>query len=195
MLPYTDIQYCIKSVVTNRTELCQVKQLRFSFYQSCAQKMVHCALPRLSYSQPAGKRTCSSVLSGNITAGTSFHFFPIPAILYNFVLWPSTSATILKGSLLGPKPGFVILKGRKVPVRCRNNFLEVKCPDGQINHLLLIYFQQDATLHSLLISGKLLYMFRVVSPPIIRSTYNCIYSVWYLSNRYCYLPHSDEVSG
>ena len=37
---------------------------------------------------------------------------------------------------------------------------------------------------------KLLCMFRVVSPPIIRSTYNCIYSIWYLSNRYCYLPLS-----
>ena len=37
-------------------------------------------------------------------------------------------------------------------------------------------------------SGKLLYMFRVVSPPIIRSTHNCIYSIRYLSNRYCYQP-------
>ena len=53
---------------------------------------------------------------------------------------------------------------------------------------LLIYFQQDATLHILFISGKLFYMFRVVSPPIIRSTHNCIYSVWYSSNRDCYLP-------
>ena len=35
---------------------------------------------------------------------------------------------------------------------------------------------------------KLLYMFRVVSPPIIRTTHVCIYSIWYLSNRYCYLP-------
>ena len=43
-------------------------------------------------------------------------------------------------------------------------------------------------LHSLFISGKLLYMFRVVSPPIIRSTHNCIYGIWYLLNRYCYLP-------
>jgi hypothetical protein len=31
-------------------------------------------------------------------------------------------------------------------------------------------------------------MFRVVFPPIIRSAYNCIYSIWYLSHRYCYLP-------
>ena len=30
---------------------------------------------------------------------------------------------------------------------------------------------------------KLLYMFRVVSPPIIRSTHTCIYSIWCLSNR------------
>jgi len=32
---------------------------------------------------------------------------------------------------------------------------------------------------------KLLYMFQVVPPPIIRSTHNCIYSIWYLSNHYC----------
>src|SRR5215475_14578921 len=33
-------------------------------------------------------------------------------------------------------------------------------------------------------------MFRVVLPPIIRSSYNSIYSIWYLSHRYCYLPLS-----
>jgi hypothetical protein len=37
---------------------------------------------------------------------------------------------------------------------------------------------------------KLPYMFRVVLPHIIRSAYNCIYSIWYLSHRYCYLPLS-----
>ena len=37
---------------------------------------------------------------------------------------------------------------------------------------------------------KLLYMFRMVLPPTIRSAYNCIYSIWYLSHRYCYLPLS-----
>jgi hypothetical protein len=37
---------------------------------------------------------------------------------------------------------------------------------------------------------KLLYMFRVVLPPIIRSAYNCIYSIWYLSHRYFYLRYS-----
>ena len=57
-----------------------------------------------------------------------------------------------------------------------------------LNMFLLIYFQKDATLHSLFISGKLLYMFRVVSLPIIRCTHNSIYNIWYLSSRYCYLP-------
>jgi len=37
---------------------------------------------------------------------------------------------------------------------------------------------------------KLLYMFRVVLSPITRSANNCIYSIWYLSHRYCYLPLS-----
>jgi len=35
---------------------------------------------------------------------------------------------------------------------------------------------------------KLLYMLRVVPSPIIRSTNNSIYSIWYLSHHYCYLP-------
>ena len=38
---------------------------------------------------------------------------------------------------------------------------------------------------------KLLYMFRVAPPPIIRSANNCIYSIWYLSDRYCYLPKEN----
>jgi hypothetical protein len=33
-------------------------------------------------------------------------------------------------------------------------------------------------------------MFRLVSPPIIRSTYKCIYSIWYLYNSNCYQPLS-----
>ena len=37
---------------------------------------------------------------------------------------------------------------------------------------------------------KLLYMFRMVPPPIVRSANNCIYSIWYLSHHYCYLPLS-----
>jgi hypothetical protein len=47
---------------------------------------------------------------------------------------------------------------------------------------LSIIVQQDATMYSLLYFCKLLYMFRVVTPPIIRSTYNCNYSIWHWSN-------------
>ena len=51
-----------------------------------------------------------------------------------------------------------------------------------------INVQQDATIYSLLYFCKLLYMFRVVHPLIIRGTYNCNYSTWYWLTRYCYLP-------
>ena len=37
---------------------------------------------------------------------------------------------------------------------------------------------------------KLHYMFQVVTSPTIRSANNCIYSIWYLSCHYCYLPLS-----
>jgi len=40
-----------------------------------------------------------------------------------------------------------------------------------------IIVQQDATAYSLLYFCKLFYMFRVVTPPIIRCTYNCNYSI------------------
>jgi hypothetical protein len=40
---------------------------------------------------------------------------------------------------------------------------------------------------------KLLYLFRVIPPPIVRSTYNCIYNICYLSQHYCYLPPSWRV--
>jgi hypothetical protein len=35
---------------------------------------------------------------------------------------------------------------------------------------------------------KLLHMFQVLPPPIIRSANNFIYSIWYLSHLSCYLP-------
>ena len=54
---------------------------------------------------------------------------------------------------------------------------------------ILTYIQQD-TNYTVYFSWKLLYMFRMVPPAIIRSANNCIYSIWYLSHRYCYLPLS-----
>jgi len=54
--------------------------------------------------------------------------------------------------------------------------------------IMSIIVQQDATVYSLLYFCKLLYMFRVVTPPIITRTYNCNYSVWhwsYFGNAMC----------
>ena len=86
----------------------------------------------------------------------------------------SSLPTGLRGLLLGDLYlyhfYFKYLKGDEMKFNVR-----VPC---LLSIFLLIYFQQDATLHSSFISGKLLYMFRTVSPPIIRG--NCIYSVWYL---------------
>ena len=48
--------------------------------------------------------------------------------------------------------------------------------------LISIIVQQVATMYSLLYFCKLLYMFQVVTPPIIRSTYDCNYSIWHWSN-------------
>jgi hypothetical protein len=53
-----------------------------------------------------------------------------------------------------------------------------------------IYIHQDANVTQFIYIWKLLYMFRVVLPPIIESAYKCIYDIWYLSHRYCYLPLS-----
>jgi len=48
-------------------------------------------------------------------------------------------------------------------------------------------------LYTTLYFCKPLYVFRVVPPPIIRSTCNCKYSIWHFSNRICYLPLSWKI--
>jgi hypothetical protein len=58
-----------------------------------------------------------------------------------------------------------------------------------------VIVQQDATIYSSLYFSKLLYMFRVVNPPIIRITFNSNYSIWHWSNRLCYLPLSTTAEG
>jgi hypothetical protein len=57
----------------------------------------------------------------------------------------------------------------------------VKCIVSIANKIqrYAVYLYLETALH---ISGGI--------PPNIRSAYNCIYSIWYLSRRYCYLPLS-----
>ena len=54
---------------------------------------------------------------------------------------------------------------------------------------VLIYIQQDATLHSLFCLETALHVSGGTSTHH-QERKNCIYSIWYLSHRYCYLPLS-----
>jgi len=56
-------------------------------------------------------------------------------------------------------------------------------------NLILIYIQQDATLHSLFYPETALHVSGGTSTQH-QTTNNCIYSIWYFSRRYCYLPLS-----
>jgi hypothetical protein len=51
-----------------------------------------------------------------------------------------------------------------------------------------IIVQQDWTTHISLYFCKLFYMFRVVTPPVIRRIYNCNYGIWHWSKCSCCLP-------
>jgi hypothetical protein len=57
-------------------------------------------------------------------------------------------------------------------------------------HVVFQYIPNKTQRYTVYFIWKLLYMFRVVPSLIIRSANNCIYSIWYLSHRYCYLPLS-----
>ena len=50
------------------------------------------------------------------------------------------------------------------------------------------YHQKDATLHSSFISVNCSTCFRWIPAHHQEGALHCIYSIWYLSNRYCYLP-------
>jgi len=54
---------------------------------------------------------------------------------------------------------------------------------------ILMYIQQDATLHSLFCLETALHVSGGTSTHH-QERKNCIYSIWYLSHRYCYLPLS-----
>jgi len=59
---------------------------------------------------------------------------------------------------------------------------------SKVVKLVFQYISKKMQRYTVYYIWKLLYVFRVVPPPIIRSAYNCIYSIWYLSHRYCCLP-------
>ena len=64
---------------------------------------------------------------------------------------------------------------------------------------ILIYMSNKMQRYTVYFIWKLLYKFRMVPPPIIRSANNFIYSIWYLSNILIYVQqdalHSLFLSG
>ena len=56
--------------------------------------------------------------------------------------------------------------------------------------IIFQYISKKMQCYTVYFIWKLLYMFRLVPLPIIRSANNCIYSIWYFSHHYCYLPLS-----
>jgi hypothetical protein len=56
--------------------------------------------------------------------------------------------------------------------------------------IILRYISNKMQHYTVYFTWKLLYMFRVVPSPVIRSTDNCVYSIWYLLHCHCYLPLS-----
>jgi hypothetical protein len=61
---------------------------------------------------------------------------------------------------------------------------------GSVHRKYIPIYPTRCNVIQLICIWKLLYMFRALLPPVIRSAYNCIYSIWYLSHRYCYLQLS-----
>ena len=98
-------------------------------------------------------------------------------------------------SLLYVSASFTPSAGRVAYRASVNLYKALFYAHGSVNReSISIIVQQDATIYSLLYFCKLLYMFRVVIPPISRSTYNCNYSIWHWSNCLCYLPLPRKVA-
>ena len=80
---------------------------------------------------------------------------------------------------------------------CQSHACDAYCSFGHLksnvyiqNNVFQIMTNKMQSLTVFFYLCKLLYMFRADPPPIIRSTQSCIYIIWYVSKRYCYLPLS-----
>jgi len=112
-----------------------------------------------------------------------------PEWLYNFniynlfVFWKSRFhiSGQIWASLIGVCRGFL---------NTYRSILEYLTFMGPCNANIFQYISNKMQLYTVYLIWKLFYMFRLIPSPIIKSANNCIYSIWYLSHRYCYLPLS-----
>ena len=79
----------------------------------------------------------------------------------------------------------VVISHRRFGINYRSHPEVSRIPSGILcswdghRESMSIIVQQDMIRYILLYFCKLFYMFRVVTTPIIRSTYNCNYSTWH----------------
>jgi hypothetical protein len=98
---------------------------------------------------------------------------------------------------LGTK-GHLIIKLNNFSVVEHNRYMyciNFHLPDTCSVVFLLLFYNIHPTRYNFtqfIYIWKLLYMFWMLLSPIIRSECNCIYSIWYLSHRYCCLPLSGK---
>jgi hypothetical protein len=78
-------------------------------------------------------------------------------------------------------------------LRCKEKMLAKEAED-KFNIYVSVYckyiyiYPKRCNFTHFIYVSKLFYIFRVVYTPIMWSAYNCIYSIWYFSLCYCYLP-------
>ena len=116
--------------------------------------------------------------------------FPLPLFLFSHLGLHLTVyknfPKFLQSVILAYPPNFIHLQ---LATSCSKTVLSNYASANNLQVYSNIY-PKRCNVTQFIYIWKLLYMFLVVPPPIIRSAYNCIYSIWYLSHRYCYLPLS-----
>ena len=95
------------------------------------------------------------------------------------------------------KPVEVLFLGQKKPQKIYFSAISqdwiARCNKGFVIPVVLPWIRWAITKHfrfNLVVHFNVPLEWTEGTPPIIRSANNCIYSIWYLSRRYCYLPLS-----
>jgi len=152
-----------------------------------------------------GNSSCSSpevVLAFLLYNGSTIHNASdqfVSCVYFFFVHFPFQPSPQKKSELYAPNSNSCIFTPIENWTHVYMNLFTRNSPHYHILKYLLFLLKHPVyptrcNFTQFIYIWKLLYMFRVVPPPIIRSAYNCIYSIWYLSQRYYHLPLSWKSS-